>query len=792
MGFAKSSGPTPKAPVKPVAHPLTEQTRAPKPAPGAGVDTSRLSPSLHSMSQSVDPTDPIATTPGLDSPHLARKPVELEVASTGTIAGVSRAEFLDELRRAVLLAADTELAGTDWTAEGCPWIEYWLSYYGTRSAEHIEAAMRRFAPAANRAVTADEYIAPAITRVREAIRTWRQTGAIRVPFDGIEGSNLGADGIRAELGESRPLDSQVRTRMEQGFGQPIPTARVHTGPAAVRYAREHDARAVTIGTSIGFAESQFRPGTTRGDLLIAHELAHVVQQSSASRFAPHSDARSDEAHADVAAATAVARIGGGKQLRPLLPRTSGLALRRCDMKNEFDDEHSLDDVRMGETKQQAWLRQFRRTYPQYENIDWDPAHSRDPGIDTDSGVRVPQDPKNFLTPRVAYEHRDAAFLAYQGDIHLAELFEARHPSVATLTAAAQGRTIRDKDLNLRSYVKWAGRAKASAEGVQVGLMFADVVMLGKAVYAGRRAASAARAVEGAEAAEARAAAGEGKAAAGEAEATAKPMEEGAPNMHNGKEAIAESKATIAGEKHEVVATREPSGPPRARMCSRSCDFVVNSLKQTRDQLPPSAPPKARALLDELIAEGQAIDKDLAAGADRAGRQEWRPRLDDYADRLSAAAQKYPKEIGDPLKTILNGEPLKMPGDEAYTGGTKPNSWRLTDDGMGAHLFERSNVKGRPALSKFDQPGTPRYFPAGTPENAGQAHLRIHDATAKAGINLGSSPLTDDAIINAYKKAYSDASLGGIKGELRIPGGKTLASGVTPGQAFEDLLEWAGF
>jgi hypothetical protein len=407
-------------------------------------------------------------------------------------------------------------------------------------------------------------------------------------------------------------------------------------------------------------------------------------------------------------------------------------------------------------------------------------------------VRVPQDPKNFLTPRFAYEHRDAAFLAYQGDIHLAELFEARHPSVATLTANARGRTIRDKDLDLRSYVKWAVRAKASAEGVQVGLMFADIVMMGGHIYAGRRTPPNATPIEGVEGAEARAAADEGKTAAREAEATAKPAEDGAPNMHQGKEAIAESEATVAGEKHEVVATKEPSGPPRARMCSRSCDFVVNSLERAREQLPASAPPEARALIDDLIAEGRAIDKDLAAGADRAGRAQWKPRLDDYADRLTVAAQKYPKEIGDPLKSILNGEPLKMPGDEGYTGGTKPNSWRLTDEGMGAHLFERSNVKGRPALSKFDQPGTPRYYPNGTPENAGQAHLRIHDATAKAGINLGSSPMTDEAIINAYKKAYSDPALGGIRGDLRIPGGDTLASSVTPGQAFEKLLEWARF
>lgn len=194
----------------------------------------------------------------------------------------------------------------------------------------------------------------------------------------------------------------------------------------------------------------------------------------------------------------------------------------------------------------------------------------------------------------------------------------------------------------------------------------------------------------------------------------------------------------------------------------------------------------------MITEGEAIDKELAQGADRAGRAQWTARLDGYKNQLSAAAKEFPSEIGNPLKDILNGEPLLQPGSAGYTSGTKPNSWRLTDDGAGAHLFERANVKGRPAFAKLDEAGTPRFYPSGTPENAGQAHLRIHDATARAGVSLGGSRLTDEQLINAYKKAYTDPSLSGIKGDLRVPAGPTIKSDVTPGEAFAALLQWGGF
>ncbi|MEO8842100.1 MAG: hypothetical protein ABI704_11050 [Kofleriaceae bacterium] len=263
-------------------------------------------------------------------------------------------------------------------------------------------------------------------------------------------------------------------------------------------------------------------------------------------------------------------------------------------------------------------------------------------------------------------------------------------------------------------------------------------------------------------------------------------------MHEGKPMIGKpTDVKIGGDDHELIVTREERGV-RVRLCSKSCDYVVSKLKAVRDKLPDTtknAP--ARAIIDELIVEGETIDKEFATKADRQSRKGWTPRLDAYGDKLNAAASKYPN-IGRALGDELFNERLLAPGSAKYTGTVKPRSWKLTPTGDGAHLFERANVQGRPKFAKFDKPGTPRYYPHGSDENAGQAHLRIHDATDAAGIKLGGSQLTNDDIINAYKKAYADPSLHGIEGDLRLPNGTAVPGGtnVTPGQAFDALLKWA--
>jgi hypothetical protein len=85
--------------------------------------------------------------------------------------------------------------------------------------------------------------------------------------------------VRQTLGGSgRPLDSATRTDMESRFGYDFGDARIHADGQAAESAKSIDALAYTVGNNIAFGEGQYTPHSYTGRGLLAHELAHVVQQ----------------------------------------------------------------------------------------------------------------------------------------------------------------------------------------------------------------------------------------------------------------------------------------------------------------------------------------------------------------------------------------------------------------------------------------------------------------------------------------------------------------------------------
>jgi hypothetical protein len=80
-----------------------------------------------------------------------------------------------------------------------------------------------------------------------------------------------------------PLEDDTRRFMEQRFQHNFTQVRVHTSPQAAKLARTVNARAYTIGNNMVFDEGQYAPETNIGRRLLAHELTHVVQQTSAHR-----------------------------------------------------------------------------------------------------------------------------------------------------------------------------------------------------------------------------------------------------------------------------------------------------------------------------------------------------------------------------------------------------------------------------------------------------------------------------------------------------------------------------
>lgn len=78
-----------------------------------------------------------------------------------------------------------------------------------------------------------------------------------------------------------PLDADLRADFATRFGHDFGRVRVHHDAAAGWSAREVAARAYTVGQHIVFGAGQYTPHSASGRRLLAHELAHVVQQSAA-------------------------------------------------------------------------------------------------------------------------------------------------------------------------------------------------------------------------------------------------------------------------------------------------------------------------------------------------------------------------------------------------------------------------------------------------------------------------------------------------------------------------------
>jgi hypothetical protein len=102
---------------------------------------------------------------------------------------------------------------------------------------------------------------------------------IRRKADGGASAIDPGDAAGALTGGGSPLPTAARAYFEPRFGRDLSDVRIHTHGRAETAARAIDAKAYTLGADIAFARGAFAPGTREGDRLIAHELAHVVQQT---------------------------------------------------------------------------------------------------------------------------------------------------------------------------------------------------------------------------------------------------------------------------------------------------------------------------------------------------------------------------------------------------------------------------------------------------------------------------------------------------------------------------------
>jgi|GEM_PF-5572033 len=77
-----------------------------------------------------------------------------------------------------------------------------------------------------------------------------------------------------------PLDRATRAFFEPRFHHDLRQVRVHTDASAAAAARDLGAAAYTVGRELFFAQGHYAPAAGPGRQLLAHELAHTVQQAS--------------------------------------------------------------------------------------------------------------------------------------------------------------------------------------------------------------------------------------------------------------------------------------------------------------------------------------------------------------------------------------------------------------------------------------------------------------------------------------------------------------------------------
>ena len=108
---------------------------------------------------------------------------------------------------------------------------------------------------------------------------------LRTPADGGAPGVVPGEAVRSGGGGGLPPGS-LRF-FEPRLGVDLSGVRVHHDGGAARLASSVNARAFTVGRDVFFGAGEWAPGTTRGDLLLAHELTHTIQQRGHSNDVLH-------------------------------------------------------------------------------------------------------------------------------------------------------------------------------------------------------------------------------------------------------------------------------------------------------------------------------------------------------------------------------------------------------------------------------------------------------------------------------------------------------------------------
>ena len=92
-----------------------------------------------------------------------------------------------------------------------------------------------------------------------------------------------SDAITTGMENGKPIERPTASFMESRFGTDFSNVKIHDDAQASDLAQRLNAQAFTVGNDIWFDKGKYSPGTSDGKKLLAHELAHTIQQRTATK-----------------------------------------------------------------------------------------------------------------------------------------------------------------------------------------------------------------------------------------------------------------------------------------------------------------------------------------------------------------------------------------------------------------------------------------------------------------------------------------------------------------------------
>ena len=119
-------------------------------------------------------------------------------------------------------------------------------------------------------------------KIGDAISPFLQTSISGTSEELILSSNF-ENQLNNSNNNGNSLPNNTRSFMESSFGVDFSNVKIHTDNNAVQMNKELNANAFTNGFNIYFNSGKLNPESSSGKHLLAHELTHVVQQSSSNK-----------------------------------------------------------------------------------------------------------------------------------------------------------------------------------------------------------------------------------------------------------------------------------------------------------------------------------------------------------------------------------------------------------------------------------------------------------------------------------------------------------------------------